>query len=108
MSYSERRCEGCNDTHDAAFWYYRRVPPGGYAYVCGVRYDAMIEKAGWERLEAGDQPIGQSGAEIRYCKGCDTPLSSPREFDQGYHDGCRPKPRKKPGGGRGRRSGPRR
>jgi hypothetical protein len=35
-----------------------------------------------------DKPDPDSAPKIKYCLGCDTPLSSPCEFDQDYHDTC--------------------
>lgn len=107
MGYTEHWCQGCKTEHGAAFWYYQptRATIGRW-YMCGERYTALETKAGWRELDPAD-PIEASDQKVRYCYDCDTPLSGVRQWEQGYHDACVPKPGKKRrgparrGGGRG-------
>jgi hypothetical protein len=57
MGYTEHWCLACNNSHDAALWYYQRVAPGGLAYMCGEEYNNLPAKGPWELLDPGAPPL---------------------------------------------------
>lgn len=89
----EHWCQGCKAQHGAASWYYQSTKGLGRWYMCGERYNALATKAEWRALDPTD-PIETSDEQIRYCYYCDTPIGGIREWEQGYHDACVPKPSK--------------
>jgi len=62
------------------------VPPGGYAYICGERYNDLPNKAPWTALEPGESPPPLPVPDVKF----------------------RPKPKKKPESGTRRMGGRRR
>ncbi len=87
MDGTEHWCQGCKTKHGAAVWHYQPTKGLGRWYVCAEGYDALATKAAWKVLDPTD-PTETSDEQIRYCYYCDTPIGGIREWEQGYHDTC--------------------